>query len=439
MNLLWNSYWEEYLNRRRKKRRLLLCVFMIIALLGLTWQTFHNHARVTTVANSETSEPGEAAFEVQPVPEPDRTHVLTWNITEGDTLTAIFENYKIGQSVMYQILAADESLLALDVLRPGNLLTFTLDQNTHRLLGMELFIHAGKRILYNRIDDNGFDYEEITIPGDWKQELLDGDITGSFYMSALRAGLTDQETGNITDLFRDRIRFARDMRAGDRFQVVRGRQFVDGEFTGQSRIEGVRIFRGSRIYSAFLFDDGNYYNHEGKSLARALRRYPTAGHYRVSSHFSRARRHPITHRIAPHNGVDFAMPPGTPILSTGDGVVTRVHTHPFAGKYVEIQHGSHYATRYLHLGRILVKRGQTVERGERIAVSGNTGRSTGPHLHFELHVSGRPVNPLTADIPMASAVPNSKRKEFNQRVEALVAMMEQPSHKIACNRVDDHS
>ena len=133
------------------------------------------------------------------------------------------------------------------------------------------------------------------------------------------------------------------------------------------------------------------------------------------------------------------MPTGTPVLSTGDGVVTRVHNHPFAGKYIEIQHGSQYTTRYLHLSRILVRRRQTVKRGDRIALSGNTGRSLAPHLHFEMHVSGRPVNPLTAKIPMASTVPGEKRAEFNQRVEELVTIMEQPSRRIALHRADNHS
>jgi murein DD-endopeptidase len=443
MNSNLSSYRGKCLNKRRNHRMVLLCVFMITALLWLTWQNFH--PSVFADANTDPSEWGSAEahlipeldhISTQAVPEPDL--IFTWTITEGDTLCAIFENYEISQSVMYQILSADESLLALDVIRPGHLLTFTLDRETRKLLSMELFIHPGKRVIYKCTEDGSFDYDEITIPGEWKEELLDGHIISSFYLSARNSGLTERETGNVIDLFRDKIQFARDMRSGDRFDVVRSRQFIDGEFTGQSRIEGVRIFRGKRLYSAFLFDDGNYYDLEGKSLARAFRRYPMAGHCRVTSHFSKARRHPITRRISPHNGVDFSMPTGTPILSTGDGVVTRVSNHPFAGRYIEIQNGSHFTSRYLHLGKILVRRGQTVQRGERIALSGNTGRSTRPHLHFELHVNGRPVNPLTAKIPMASAVPNERLEEFNQLVGELVAMMEEPSRKIALHRVNGH-
>ena len=104
---------------------------------------------------------------------------------------------------------------------------------------------------------------------------------------------------------------------------------------------------------------------------------------------------------------------------------------------MEIQHGGHYASRYLHLSRILVRRGQKVRRGERVALSGNTGRSTGPHLHFELHMRGRPVNPLTAPIPTASSMPAEKRDEFNRRVDELTALMEEAPERIALHCGDN--
>jgi len=125
------------------------------------------------------------------------------------------------------------------------------------------------------------------------------------------------------------------------------------------------------------------------------------------------------------------MPVGTPIVATGDGRVTRVEKHPFAGRYVEISHGSQYTTRYLHLHRIYVKRGQAVQRGQRIALSGNSGRSTGPHLHFELHINDRPVNPLTAEIPTLVSIPKNKRQKFRERVAEIVAVMGEPEGKLA--------
>lgn len=442
MTFIRNSFRGKRLKKRRKFRMLLLCLLMATVLPGLAWKVFF--ASPSTLVNAALPADCEAgvhdttaSLQAPTIPEPDR--IITWTIAAGDTLSSIFESHDISQGDMYRILSADESLLALDVLRPGHRLTFTMNPETLALESMELFIHPGNRVLYSRADETSFDYEEIIIPGEWRQELLDGDITCSFYAAARSAGLTEQETGNVTELFRDQILFSRDIRSGDRFQVVRSRQFVEGAFTGQSRVEGVRIYRGRRVHSAFLFEDGRYYDREGKSLTRAFRRYPTAGNHRITSHFSPARRHPVTGRVSPHNGVDFAMPIGTPVLSIGDGVVTRVHNHPFAGKYIEIQHGSHYASRYLHLSRTMVRRGQTVQRGERVALSGNTGRSTGPHLHFELHVRGRPVNPLTAPIPTASSIPGEKLDEFNRRVGELVALMDEPSRRIALHRGDDRS
>jgi len=437
MNASWIlSSQERKALRRKRMLRVSLVAVVLIGLLGYFVSApsqRQNLPASVEVASETISEKRPAAvaklIEEPPVEDADDP-VIVHQITNGDTLSTIFDQLGI-HSVMYQVIAADESLLALDVLRPGQNLTFTFDEDRSRLLSMELFIHPGKQVLYSRFDDNNFGYEEIIHPGEWQQQVIDGEIHGSFYLSAMRAGLSELETANITNLFRDHLNFARDIRAGDRFQVVRTQQFVGDDFTGQSRIEGVRIVRRNREHTAFLFEDGSYYDAKGESLARAFRRYPMSGQYRISSGFNPARRHPISGQVRPHNGVDFAMPTGTPILSTGDGVVTRVMNHPYAGKYVEIQHGSQYLTRYLHLHRILVKRGQTVKRGDRIALSGNTGYSTGPHLHFELHVRGRPVNPITANIPMSASVPKDKRTDFSQRVEQLVAVMENGSHRIA--------
>ena len=351
-------------------------------------------------------------------------HEIHYAIRDGDSLSTIFDQLDIGQTAMYQIISADESLLALDILRPGHQLTFRLNPDTNQLDEMELFIHAGNRVKYHRIADDAFEYEEILLEGEWEPLLFAGEIHGSFYRSAKAAGLTDAEIVTISNTFKEQLNFNRDLRAGDSFQVIRSEQWVDGDPTGQSRIEGFRIQRRNHTHTAFLYEDGRFYNIDGESMERAFRRLPLERQHRISSGFQPRRLHPVTGRVAPHNGTDFAVPPGTPVLSTGDGVVTRVENHPYAGLYVEISHGSQYATRYLHLSRILVRRGQTVSRGERIGLSGATGRVTGPHLHFELHVNGRPVNAMTANIPLASSIPQEKLAEFNALTTNLVAMME---------------
>ncbi|WP_333607108.1 peptidoglycan DD-metalloendopeptidase family protein [Arsukibacterium sp.] len=353
-------------------------------------------------------------------------YVKHYDIAAGDSLSRIFQRFGFGYSLVQRIMAADESLLALDVLRPGNRLTLQLDEEL-QLQGMELYIHAGKRVLYQREDNGDFSYQELLDEGRWQSAVLVGEIQGSFYVSAKRAGLTDLDIANINQLFRERINFRRDIQAGAVLQVVRSDNYVGEECTGQSRIEGVRILNRRQTFSAFMHSDGQYYDEKGDSLERAFSRYPLQRQFAVSSGFNPRRLHPITRRVSPHNGTDFRTPIGTPVIAPADGVVTRIENHPFAGKYIEIQHFGSYKTRYLHLDRFLVQRGQRVTRGQRIALSGNTGRSTGPHLHYELHINNRPVNPMTANIPLARPVPAEGRVVFAERVKQLTEQMQQTS------------
>ncbi|MDG2914185.1 murein DD-endopeptidase MepM, partial [Vibrio parahaemolyticus] len=152
-------------------------------------------------------------------------------------------------------------------------------------------------------------------------------------------------------------------------------------------------------------------------------RFPTAKQFRISSNFNPRRTNPVTGRVAPHRGVDFAMPQGTPVLSVGDGEVVVAKRSGAAGYYVAIRHGRSYTTRYMHLRKILVKPGQKVKRGDRIALSGNTGRSTGPHLHNEVGINKQAVNPLTAKLPRTEGLTGSDRREFLAQAKEIVPQL----------------
>lgn len=359
---------------------------------------------------------GEEAQSLAEISIPD----YLYTIQPGDTLSTIFERLGIAQQTMYQVLESDVSILALDTLKPGDRLGFWLRDGD--LVQLELRFSAAHQVVFSRVSEDSFEYDEVLLEGEWREQVVAGEINGSFYQSATRAGLTPAEVERISTLLQDKLNFRRDLRAGDRFQIVRAVQYVDGEPTGNTRLEGLRVLNRSRELTAFMFD-GHYYDLNGESLARAFMRYPVQRRYRISSPFNPRRKHPVTGRVRPHNGTDFATPIGTPVLATGDGVVTRVTRHPYAGLYVVIEHGEKYKTRYLHLSKALVRKGQTVSRGQKIALSGNSGRSTGAHLHYELHINGRPVNAMTAPIPVADAVGQEDRMAFNQRKEELLARM----------------
>jgi murein DD-endopeptidase len=152
-------------------------------------------------------------------------------------------------------------------------------------------------------------------------------------------------------------------------------------------------------------------------------RFPTVKQYRVSSNFNPRRVNPVTGRIAPHKGVDFALPIGTPVLAVGDGEVIVSKRSGGAGNYVAIRHGRQYMTRYMHMQKLLVKPGEKVKRGERIGLSGSTGRSTGPHLHFEIWINNQAVNPLTAKLPRMEGLSGKDRSDYLKQVREVMPQL----------------
>ncbi|USH03003.1 peptidoglycan DD-metalloendopeptidase family protein [Grimontia kaedaensis] len=341
-----------------------------------------------------------------------------YTIQTGDSLSEIFMKLGIPYSDLLKLMEADLNHLRIDTLQPNDTLRFWVDPAGKHLQKLELEFNIASKVQYVQLDDGSYEFNEVSVPGTWVETVTVGDIEGSFSVSARRAGLSYNDVEVITNLLKDKMNFSRDLRAGDKFEVVRAEQFVDGQASGAREIKAIRIERRGRPITAYLHIDGNYYDKDGQSLQRAFQRYPTNRKERISSHFNPRRKHPVTGRVSPHNGTDFAVRTGTPVLSTGDGVVVMVRNHPYAGKYVVIDHGNQYKTRYLHNSKILVRKGQRVTRGQRIALSGRSGRVTGPHIHYELLIRGRAVNPMTAKIPMATSVARAEMTDFKKSVAA---------------------
>ncbi|WP_272641195.1 peptidoglycan DD-metalloendopeptidase family protein [Marinomonas mediterranea] len=355
--------------------------------------------------------------------EAPKPSLIEHTIVSGDTLEAIFQKYGIATNTLYNILEADQEYLVLEPLQVGDRLRFEIDEK-NELTRLSRRIDPSKTIAYERHDNGGFVYKEELKKINWSHETAHGKVKGSFYLSAKRAGLKDRNIMVISELLKNRFDFRRDLRAGDTFDAVFKQGDVDGELVGGRQLEAVRIKVRGNYYQAFLHNDGRYYDEKAQSLTPALRRWPTLQKYRITSKFNPNRRHPVTGRLSPHNGTDIGTPNGTKIIATGDGIVTRTANHRYAGRYLVIDNIGKYSTRFLHLSKILVRKGQRVKRGQVIALSGSTGRVTGPHLHYELHVNGRPVNPMTARIPTMQSIPKKERSEFEEHVATWDGMMD---------------
>jgi len=405
------------------KKVLLASVFVVgAALLWPTQQEFLSQ-RIPVAIDIDALLPLIAQENPVPTRVKPASAILDRVIERGDTLSQLFELAGIDQHTMYKVLEADLQVLALDTLLPGNRIQFW-DNANGELEKLELYFNPAHQVVFTRFDDGTYGVNNINIEGIWQNRIVGGEINGSFYLSAKHAGLSAAEIQKVESLLKSKLNFSRDLRAGDTFSVLVNDQFVEGEPTGITSIEGIRINTGRRDITAFQNIDGNYYDIKGQSLVSAFQRIPLERQYRLSSRFNPNRKHPITGRVRPHNGTDFATPIGTKVVAPGDGVVTLVTKHRYAGNYIVIEHDNKVRTRYLHLSKILVKKGQRVTRGQAIGLSGNTGASTGPHLHYEFIVNGRPVDAMKANIAEVKLLPKQQLHAFQALVRSRSMMMD---------------
>ncbi|MGE6566998.1 peptidoglycan DD-metalloendopeptidase family protein [Shewanella vesiculosa] len=405
------------------KKFLLASVFVVgAALLWPTQQEFSSQ-RIPVAIDIDSLLPHIAQQDSTLKIVKPTSPILDRVIQSGDTLSQLFELAGIDQRTMYKVLEADLEVLALDTLLPGNRIQFW-DNANGELDKLELYFNPAHQVVFTRFEDGTYAVNDINVDGIWQNRIVGGEINGSFYVSAKKAGLSAAEIQKVESLLKSKLNFSRELHAGDTFSVLVNDQFVEGELTGMTTIEGIRINTSRRDITAFQNTDGNYYDIQGQSLTPAFQRVPLNRQYRLSSRFNPNRKHPITGRVRPHNGTDFATPIGTPVVAPGDGVVTLVTKHPFAGNYVVIQHDNKVSTRYLHLSKFLVKKGQRVTRGQVIALSGNTGASTGPHLHYEFIVNGRPVDAMKANIAEAKVLPKKQLQAFQALVKSRSMMMD---------------
>ncbi|WP_260261074.1 peptidoglycan DD-metalloendopeptidase family protein [Vibrio intestinalis] len=346
-----------------------------------------------------------------------RVHYL---VKIGDTLSTIFSSWGLSYPTLQSLLEADLESLKLDTIKPGDSLELVIDRDKQKLLQLTYHQSIVERAVFTQRDDGSFAYKFHEEQGKWQQKLYSGKVAGSFSVSAYKQGLNPTQIANITRVLRDKVDFKRDFRLGDGFNVLVSEQYLGDHLTGNNEIKAISLQLGRKEVAAFLAKDGRFYDREGNSLEQAFDRYPIAPKYRrITSSFNPKRKHPVTGRISPHNGTDFATPVGAPVYSTGDGKVIAVRNHPYAGKYLVIEHNSVYKTRYLHLHRFLVKKGQQVKRGQKIALAGATGRLTGPHLHYEVLVRNKAVNAMKADLPLATSISKKDKAQFLAEVKAF--------------------
>lgn len=357
----------------------------------------------------------------------------TYTVQPGDTFAVLAERtLGLGYSEVMQLLDALPDKNVLTRWRVGQNFDYKVDKNGE-LMALRIMKNARSGYLIERAesDQQAFEIADIEKAGEATQRLFSGTVSGSFGQSAQATGLNSAEVAELTNLLSKKLDFRRDTRRGDTFQVLVESDIIDGKSL-DSRILAVR-YQGARMDLTVLrnSDNNRFYTPDGHSLDPAFDRYPFEGHYRLSSSFNLRRKHPITGRISPHYGTDFAMPSGSTVRAPADGRVVKSAYHRLAGNYLVVRHNNGYKTRYLHLSKRLVSEGDQVKMGERIALSGNTGRSTGAHLHYEVIVNGNRVDAMRVDLPENQSLSGPALVAFKREAEPMLARLENDNNNAA--------
>ena len=362
-------------------------------------------------------------------------------VPRGGTLAGVLDDAGIDRAEAARAIASMRDVYDLRYLRAGQTINLYLetpvtsqisetgsDENTLRLNGLSFRPDVERSITVARTWSDAYRARETISEFENEMVRASGTITSSLYVDGLAAGATDRVVVELAGVLAYAIDFQRSIRAGDEFDILFER-FVDEE--GDTARTGDILYasydgRGDpKEFFRFETPDGivGYYSGGGESAQRLLMLTPING-ARLSSHFSRARRHPILGYTRRHNGTDFAAPRGTPILASGNGVVLRADRFGSFGNYTRIRHANGFETVYAHQNRFArgIRAGATVQQGQVIGYVGTTGRSTGPHLHYEVHLNGSPVNPMTLDLPTGRTLSDNEISLFEAERDRIIAI-----------------
>ena len=256
--------------------------------------------------------------------------------------------------------------------------------------------------------------------------LVKGTIQSSLYASAIKSGMPENTLIDMISLLGFSVDFQREIRQGDSFKVLYTKEIdiLKNKVIKTKPITYVSITLSGEKLSFFNYNDNyglpQYYDENGKSTKRTIMKTPING-ARLSSGYG-TRKHPVLGYTKMHRGLDFAAPSGTPIFAAGDGIVEKAGWYGSYGKYIKIRHTGTYKTAYAHLSSIHknIRIGKRVFQGKTIGYVGTTGRSTGPHLHYEVLRNNRQVNPMNIKLPAGKNIQPNKLKAFKNHVQNII-------------------
>ena len=341
-------------------------------------------------------------------------------VKSGETFDKILENYSVQKKEIIKIKSTLKKKVNLNKLNTRQVIQFSLDKTNNKIEEFTFQVSNTEKIFLKRdFTEDSFDEKIILIK--LKKEIVykENTILQSLYKSANTQKIPPNIIIEFARIYGFQVDFQRDIRKQDKFQIMYEIYLNEKEEvieTGEILFLNLKL--SGQDNSLYYFDkEGSegHYDKNGKSVKKALMKTPING-ARLSSPFG-MRKHPIDGFNKMHKGTDFAAPMGTPIMASGDGIIKKAGWCGGGGNCVKIKHNSTYQTVYAHMSKFArgIKSGVRVKQGQTIGYVGSTGKSTGPHLHYEVIINGKKVNSQKLKLPSGKILKGKERKLFETK------------------------
>ena len=338
-------------------------------------------------------------------------------VVKNETLSNIFKSYNIPDKEANLLINNLNKINKNNTLKINQKIIFTIDKSNNKIVKLIYPVSQTKRIkIIRSSNEDNFEISEQVTNLKKKVVFKEGKISQSLYRSATSKKIPPNIIIEFARIYGFQIDFQRDIRKNDTFQIIY-EVFEDDNSkiknTGNILYADLNLSgQSNALYFFGIKEQEGHYDINGKSIKKALMKTPING-ARLSSSFG-LRKHPIDGFTKMHKGTDFAAPLGTPIMASGDGVIVKVGWCGGGGNCIKIRHNSSYSTVYAHLSKFAnaTKKGRRVKQGQIIGFVGSTGKSTGPHLHYEVIFNGKKVNSQTLKLPSGKILKDKNRELF---------------------------
>ncbi|MFO7983955.1 MAG: peptidoglycan DD-metalloendopeptidase family protein [Desulfuromonadales bacterium] len=408
--------------KRQKKNTIKPRHWVLVGLLAVVATIFLVDNR-SPVPDTE-AHVGPPELKIPPQPPLPEQEIRTGRVNAGDTITSLLGSYFSPREI-HDLSRQSREVFPLSRICAGRSYQLCTEEDSFKSFTYD--IDSEEQLIISKSEDE-FLIKREPIPYTIETDLIRGTISTSMFEAMDDAGGAPEVAIALADIFAWDIDFLRDVRKGDTFQALIEKRFRDGELAGFGKILAAEFTNGGRTFQAIRFTDGeqsaSYYDPEGNNLRKTFLRAPLS-YSRISSGFTKRRFHPITKTWKSHPAIDYAAPTGTPIMTVGDGVISRIGRTKYNGNYIKIRHNSSYETLYLHMQRFAkgMKKGKRITQGQTIGYVGSTGLATGPHLCFRMYKNQNPVNPHKIKAPSADPVSEELMPRFKEVSSPLLARL----------------